>query len=211
MLKAMKSYWAFTNGVYKLVMLVLVPILLVLVSLCLLEKDAGSGLERFFVLYAVDTISDFFFMGGFYKKSNSSLEFLQSSSKYPRVIKEVTMIDIVRRILVYQIPYVVTLLWSIGNPEAMEWCRTLAGLPWLEILIAQLVVLVARHYVMWNQVYLCTAVGFTILCVILLFTLLFDVIQPVITNVILIVFIIAVAIGMVWYTNKKVRESYYDS
>lgn len=211
MLRALRSYWAFTNGVYKFVMLILIPILLVLVNLWLLERDAGNGMEIFFVLYAVDTMSDFFFMGGFYRKSNSFLEFLQSSSRFPEVIRKITMIDIVRRILVYQIPYVVILFWSIGNLEAMEWCRTLACLPWVETLVAQLAVLAARHFMVWNYAYLCTAVGFVIITVLLLFILILGAVQPVISNIIWMIIVIAAAIGTVWYTDKKVRESYYDS
>lgn len=210
MLKAMKSYWAFTSDIYKLVMFVVVPILLIPVNLYLLEKDIGNGFEFFFVLYAVDTLSDFFFMGGFYKKSNSSLEFLQSSSRFVQMSREITIVDIVRRILFFQIPYVVILLWSIGNPEAMEWCRGCAFLPWLEILIAQWAVLVTRRYVEFNQATLCVSSGYFILVVCCIMGFIFCEIQPVITVIVLIVLILITSIINVWYTGKKVRESYYD-
>lgn len=214
MLKALKSYWAFTNDLYKLVMLVLTPILLVIINIYLYVNDVGSGLECFIILYAVDTLSDLFFMNGLYKKSNDSLEFLQSSSKFQKMMREIVIVDIVRRVLIYQIPYFVFLGCSIGNPEALEWCRAMAVLPWLEVLIAQLVTLVARHYVAWNQVYVCTAIGYILLMVMMIFSFFAEYIAGDIlevgVNAVLMVLVLIASIGTVWYTDKKVRESYYD-
>lgn len=214
MLKALKSYWAFTHDLYKLVMLVLTPILLVIINIYLYANDVGSGLECFLILYGVDTISDLFFMNGLYKKSNDSLEFLQSSSKFQEMMREIVIVDIVRRVLIYHIPYFVILGCSIGNPEAMEWCRIMAVLPWLEVLTAQVVILVARHYVAWNQVYACVAIGYIIMLVLMIFIMLVNGIKGAISevgmNAVLMVLVLIASIGTVWYTDKKVRESYYD-
>lgn len=195
-------------------MLMLTPIILVLVSVYLYVNDMGNGLEIFLALYAIDTVSDIYFMNGFYKKSNDSLEFLQSSPRFQKMIREITIVDIVRRIVVYQIPYFVILVCSIGNSEAMEWCKVMSALPWIEVLVAQLVVVVARHFVVWNHVYACTSIGAVIMMVIMIFNLLaVDMgsgTPEIGANVVLIVCVLLTSIGTVCYTDKKIRESYYD-
>lgn len=209
MLKAMKSYWAFTNGLYKLVMLLVVPVVLIVSNVLLSAQEYGNGLSSLTILYVIDTMSDIFFMGGMYSKNNSSLEFLQSSPKFARVLREITIVDMVRRIFIYQIPFVVTLLCSIGDSEKLLWCEMDAFWPWLEILVAQIVVLVARHYVMWNQVFACVLFGFGTASLSFLMLKL-STISPVVINVVLVLFILITAIITIWYTDKKVRESYYD-
>ena len=209
MLKALKSYWAFTSGGYKLVMLVVVPIMFVVLNVFLSAQEYGDGLSSLMLLYVIDTMSDIFFMGGMYRKGNSSLEFLQSSAKFSRVIRDITIVDIIRRIFIYQIPFVVTLICSIGNAEKLAWCAMDAFWPWLEILVAQVVVLIARHFVMWNQVYACVLFGFGTLSLSFLMLKL-STLSPVVINVVLVVFILIIATATIWYSDKKVRESYYD-
>ncbi|MBQ8518950.1 MAG: hypothetical protein IJ455_05015 [Agathobacter sp.] len=211
MLKAWRSYWAFTNDLYKLMMLVVVPVALIATNIYLVARGHGDGLLTLFALYFIDTVSDLFFMNGFYRKSNSSLEFLQSSPKFARFVKEITIIDIVRRVLVYQIPFVVELIGAADSAEKLQWCKGNAFWPWLAILIAQLVVFVARHFVVWSQMYACIVAGYMVLMFCFLLIIIVGSGSPVITNLVLIVLILVMSMVTVWYTNKKVRESYYDS
>lgn len=210
MLKAVKSYWAFTNDLYKLVMLLVLPIVLIVVNMYLVRKGHGDGLMTLYVLFFVDTMSDFFFMNGFYRKNNSALEFLQSSTKFSRVVKEITIVDIIRRLLIYQIPIVIELIAAVGSQEKLEWCKNNAFWPWLASLIAQLVLLVTRHFVMWNHIYACTSIGYAVLLLSFLFISIVCSAWPVVTNVVLIVLILITSIATIRYTDKKVRESYYD-
>lgn len=210
MLKALKSYWAFTNGAYKLMMLVVVPVILVAGYMLSIDEYAGNSLVLLIVLFFVDTASDFFFMNGFYRKGNNSLEFLQSSSRFPKLMKEVSGVDIVRRVLVYQIPFVLELIYASGSDERLQWCRFNAFWPWLAILMAQLVVFVARHFLVWHQVYLCTVIGYVVFMIgFLMISILGDG-TPVITNAFLMTIIIILGGITIGYTEKKAKESYYD-
>ena len=50
MLRALKSYWAFTNGIYKLVMLGLVPLVLIVGQIMINKDDIGGSLFFLFAL-----------------------------------------------------------------------------------------------------------------------------------------------------------------
>lgn len=209
MLKAMKSYWAFTGGIYKVLMLLVVPILLILINLSMLQADVGSGVEIFFVLFYVDTFLDYFFMGGFYSKNNSSFEFLQTSNRFSKFAREVVSVDVVRRVLLYQIPYFVTLFWVIGNTGELEWWKTMSYVPWFLTLGAQLVILISRHYTTWNHVYVCASIGFLIIGSIMIIAL-FAEISHWMFSVMLMIGVLIAGWGTCLYTDKKVKESYYD-
>lgn len=214
MLRAIKSYWAFTNDLYKWVMLVFVPIILIVSNSVLSNVWAEADyvfLSSLLLLYVADTMSDIFFMGGFYHENNGALEFLQSTPRFQEFMREVGIIDIVRRVLIYQVPFVTALVCAWENEERMEWCIRYSYFPLLETLIAMLVVLVARHWVLWNQAYVCTVIGYV--AIIFSYWLL-DVISnepSVIVNGILVVCVLLAGVGTVWYTREKVRDSYYDA
>lgn len=209
MIRALKSYWAFTQGWYRLVMLVLVPGGLVLVNSPIL-RESSTLIYSYFLLYAIDTMSDMGFMNGFYGKHNSALEFLQSSPRFERVSRDIVIVDMIRRTLTYQIPFLTILLSAGGDEEILQWYASDSFMPWIEILTAQLVVLVARHFVAWNHVYACAAFGYGTMLFGFMFLIFVGSEQPVLTNGILIVLILVADVVTVWYTLKKVRESYYD-
>lgn len=213
MLKALKSYWAFTNHKYKIVMLVLVPILLVVINVNVYRYEIGIGFAGFIILYWIDMISDDHFMGGFYKKGNKNLGFMQSAPGFRKMIRKVATVDAIRRVLLYQIPYI-TLLWcSMGNAEAMEFCRLISFTPLLEALIAQMTVLIKREYTTAEEGNLSVSGGYIcFLVIVFLIEWIGDMAGgnfiPV--NVVLIVLILVAIIGTGWYTDKKMGESYYD-
>lgn len=216
MLKVIKSYWAFTNNLYKWVMLVVVPVLLVALNSVLFNVwVAGESgdflLVSLFVLFFIDAVSDVFFMGGFYRKNNGALEFLQSAPRFEGFMRDVVMVDMVRRILTYQLPFVTSLICALENEGRLEWCSRHSFLPLLETFIAMLVVLVARHFAIINQVYICAMIGYTVILFSLLFLIMACAEAPFVVNGILVMCILLAGVGTVWYTCKKVRESYYDS
>lgn len=213
MLKALKSYWAFTNHKYKLIMLVLLPLLLVVISINVYQLEVELGFASFIILYWIDVISDDHFMGGFYQKGNKDLGFMQSAPRFRKMMREVAVVDAIRRVVLYQIPYI-TLLWcSMGNAEAMDACRLISFIPWLEALIAQITVLLKREHVTGEQSSLSVGGGYVCFMVIVfLIEWIGDMAGgnfiPV--NVVLMVLILVEIIGTGWYTDKKMGESYYD-
>ena len=131
MLKALKSYWAFTNHRYKFVMLVLVPILLVAININVYRYEIGIGFESFLFLYWIDRIAHNHFMNGFYPKGNRVLGFMQSSPKFKRTMREVVVVDAVIRVMFYHIPYITLLMCAQGDAEALEFCSEIwAKLSW---------------------------------------------------------------------------------
>ena len=209
MVKALKSYWAFTGSLYKLVMLVIIPVLFIVLNIIKASEEYGNGLLSVMILYIADTMFDIFFLSGIYRKSNSALEFLQSSPRFADVMREITIVDMVRRILLYHIPLVVTWICSIGNTEKLAWCMMDAFVTWLAIWIAQIVIFAARHFVLWNQVYACAMFGYATWAMIFIAIKTSD-ISHTIVNVISVTLILITGIATVWYTDKKVKESYYD-
>ena len=214
MLRALKSYWAFANSLYKLVVLVLIPVVFVVINIYVYQDDVGSGIESFLALYAVDTLSDIFFMRGFYRKGNDALKFMQGSPRFRKTMGEIVIIDTIRRIVLYQIPYITLLCCARESIEDMAWLKEMAVMPWVLILSAQCSVLVARHFVVWNHVYACTALGYMIMVTILLFVIsIVEIPNEAFMKGVWILFIaltLIIASGTVWYTDKRMKESYYD-
>lgn len=215
MLRAIKSYWAFTSRIYKLIMLVLVPLVWMLLNSFFLTQgtveETGSVLNgSIILLFVIDTMSDYFLLGGFYRKNNSALEFLQTSTKFSRVIREICIVDMFRRWICYQIPFVTALINVWGNEEKTEWCALFSYLPWAATLVAMLVVVVERHFVVCNQVYLCVVIGYAVLMILMLLFGASSIEHAVVINGIFIGLILFAGVGMICYTDRKVRDSYYD-
>lgn len=209
MLRALKSYWAFTNGIYKQVMLGLVPLVLIVGHIMINKDDIGGSLFFLFALFVIDTESDFFFMNGVYHKELGFPNFVQTSSKYMRFIRAVTVVDIVRRLLVYQIPFVMEFIYAIGDEERMQWCHLNAFWPWLAAFVAQCVVFVARHLLEWIKVHLAMTIGFVVMMILFVVVRELFAGNVMLNGFFLIVFLM-ISMVTVWYTEKKGKERYYD-
>ena len=209
MLRALKSYWAFTNGIYKLVMLGIVPLALIVGFVLSASEGAGNSLFFMFALFVVDIGSDFFFMNGAYCKEQEFSNYIQSSSKYIALIKEVAGVDILRRVLMYQIPFVMELIFAVGDAGRMQWCKLNSFWPWLEILVAQCIVLATRHFIVWHKVYGAMVIGWIVMMI--LFVFFATVLEgSAVVNSVLIALIFVVSVVTIWYTEKKGKERYYD-
>jgi hypothetical protein len=209
MLRAIKSYLAFANSWYKLVMLVLVPILLVVVNVFVFPNKTEISITSIFYLYIFDVIFEEFFLRGFYRKHNPILFFMQASPRFCDVINEIVIIDFARRVVVYQMPVFVVLWRSIGDEAAMEWCRTVSFMSWIGVLLAQAFVFLMRHSELGGGIFASLFWG----------SISFTVIRYVIEEndgvamgaiYILVMLVLMIGIGTVWYTDKKMKENYYD-
>lgn len=204
-----KSYWAFTNIIYKAIMLILIPIVLILGCILSVNEMAGNSLYFIFALFVLDTESDFFFMNGAYQKGYGFSELMMSSSKYIRCLKQVTAVDIVRRLFVFQIPFVIEFLFAIGDEGRMIWCRQNAFWPWLAALMAQSVVLIARHFFEWIKIHFCMTMG--AIFMMLLFVIVNELsLESVALNGVLMVAFGVISLVTIWYTQKRGKEMYYD-
>lgn len=215
MKKTVKSYWAFSNTLYRLIMLFLVPVAYLLVSVCLPSANEGGEADPVWIimvlaLYFLDAQSDCWFMGGFYAKHNGALEFMQTSNQFQSFMSRVVSVDILRRTVYYLGLPLIGVCIGMSKGYDKEWYQMFSYLPVLEFFLAQLAVAIGRHFVMWNQAYAVVMLGFLIITITIPFGILVSFKNTFAIDVILLILAITMAVFTVWYTEKKVRESYYD-
>ena len=209
MLRAVKSYLAFANSRYKLCVLVILPVLLVVVNVNVLPNEARIGMDSLRWAFMFDVVSEIFFMRGLYSKNNSALGFMQCSSKFCETINKIVIIDFVRRAIVCQIPVLMVLWRSIGDEAAMECCRALSFMSWMVVLVTQIAVWVVRHSASGRGMLgSCILGGIVLLIIQSVVEMSGGVAAGVVFIPIVLVF--AVVVVTVWYTDKKMKESYYD-
>lgn len=213
MLRALKTYWAFTKLGYRLMVFILMPaVLLLLNGFCVYTEIPVmvSLLIGYSYLVPIDIITDYWFLGGFYAKNNSSLEYLQSSNRFREIIRDVVLVDILRRVLLYIGMYLLVMVMGLQDSEQMEWYAACSFLPLLCFVISQFGVLIGRHYVAWNQVYAVAAVAMVIEGISLTILMWLTSKNLWLVQGVLLVLAVAVSVMVVAYSKKKVRASYYD-
>lgn len=213
MLRAIKNYWAFTKLGYRLVVFVALPaVILLLGAFCIWTQIPimVAMLLGYIYMPVVDIMVDNWFLGGFYAKNNSSLEYLQSSNRFKTMIRDVVLVDTVRRFVLYVGAYIIVLVAGMNHPEQMEGYRVCSFLPIFCFVISQAGILVSRHFMTWNQAY---AVGaFAMIIEAISLVPMINLAEKYIWLVqgILVVLAIAIGVIVVAYSMKKVRDSYYD-
>lgn len=211
-----KNYWAFTGKAYKFVLWLVLPVLAIGTILWgyFSEKELVMVVPVtvcFLLFPIVDIISDFWFLPGFYTKGNSSLEFLQTTTKFQKMIRDVVIVDIVRRVVLYAGIYALMYaLFSNKDVSAQAFIQIYYYLPILNILVAQTAVFVARFFGSLQQVFGCSM--FSTIPNAIYVTVVKPLPQAVEQPIVIALACVAVVmIGVtVWFTQKKVRDSYYD-
>lgn len=213
MLRTIKNYWAFTKWGYRLVVFLVLPVVLLLINaFCLFTEipTMVSMLIGYIYVVPVDILTDNWFLCGFYGKNNSSLEYLQTSNRFKRMIRDVVLIDTIRRFILYVGLYLIVLVAGMNQPEQLEWYKVCSFLPMLCFVISQIGVLIARHFFAWNQVYAVGAFAMVAEGICLAPMLGFTENHFWLVQGILMVLAIAIGIIVMAYSLKKVRDSYYD-
>lgn len=86
MLKAWKSYWAFTRTGYKAAVFLMIPIVTFVITYVLAEIETEmfslALIIVFVTLWIAEPMIDHWFLGSLYGKNKGSLEFLQSSNRF---------------------------------------------------------------------------------------------------------------------------------
>lgn len=222
MLKAWKSYLAFTKTGYKAIVFLMIPLLTFVISFVFAEIDAEMFVLAlmivFVILWIAEPMMDHWFMGSLYGKYNGSLEFLQSSNRFSEFIKDIVVVDVFRRMFtyfgVYGIACLIGYCKGAGDEAAVNPYMALLFLPFLSVLVSQIEVFIGRHFDMLNYRYVVVMIGFVLEGIAL--TNLIKLFRyhgmtyAAVLNIGLFVLFVGVSIGTVVYTKKKVRESYYD-
>lgn len=211
-----KNYWVFTGKIYKVVLWLVLPVVAIATILWgyFSENEMVVVIPTVlcFILYPiVDILSDFWLLPGFYAKGNNSLEFLQSTTKFQKMMRDVQIIDILRRVIfnlgTYALLYV---LLSNKDVQSQAFIQIYFYEPVLNILVTQTAVFIARFFPSLQQVFGCSMFGTVpnAIYVTVVKPLPLETEQLFVTAfAVLAVVMIGVTI---WFTQKKVRDSYYD-
>lgn len=213
-MRAIKHYWVFTNWQYKLFTLLLMPVTVVGMTFwgyfsenkLILAIAIGCYL---FFLPLVDVMSDYWFLPGFYTKGNASLEFLQSTTKFKTMIKDVIMIDIIRRVVLYLGVFIIMKL-VCTEPSVQGVLDRFSCMPMAVLLFTQLAVFASRFLKGWNQVYACAMFTLSATAFLMSGTIHQSVFIRQGIVVLFAVLAVAMIVLTVWFSLKKVRDSYYD-
>jgi len=211
-----KKYWGFTNKGYKFLMWLVLPVLAVSLALWgyFSENEFAiviAAIISFLIFPIIDVISDYWLLPGLYAKGNSSLEFLQSTTKFQNMIRDVVIVDIVRRVALYIGTYAILYVVCFSKDiETQAFIQIYFYQPVLNILVTQTAVFIARFFRSLQQVFGCSMFS-TVPNAIYI-----SVVKPmpleVETPIVIALGVVAIVmIGVtIWFTQKKVRDSYYD-
>lgn len=104
MKRKIKSYFAFTTLSYRIIGIVLLPLLLLLLSMgMLLESYNGNNFYQQIILYnyvlTYEIIADYWVLGGCFSDKGRSLRYFKTSLKGVEVLGNVTFIDLIKKFL----------------------------------------------------------------------------------------------------------------
>lgn len=224
MKKAIKSFCAFTPLGYKVMMFFVLPVLVIFFNAFSLYVENEllifiSFMGAFLVLLFVDVLSDKWVLNGFYMKSNHALEFLQTSNEFENFVRRIVIVDMVRRILMYVIVFVVMLvlgMLTFGENVLFYDYLKYAYFPLLMYVIGQSMLWIGRHFNSLQSIWLVSCAANTVASFCMTVFSLFGArvnFGPLYWGGVygsLSILAIAISVITVWYSLKKVRDSYYD-
>ncbi len=215
MLKAIKNYTAFTSWKYRFGVFIVVPVLLILLASVGLMTDGEVPvlvlkMIIFMMFIMAEILSDHWFMSGFYGKHNSSLEYLQTSNRFSKIVKDVVIVDIVRRLITAVVLYDVVLMFGLSLGEPMEVYQAFAFLPLYSFVIVVITNFITRHFNTWQYVYSGSALAMLVASWGLTHMMEFTMKYMGVSLGILTVLAVLVTGVTIWYSLKKVKDSYYD-
>lgn len=95
-----KGYLVFTPFGYKIILFAVLPLVLLGLQLVISMIYQGTGLPLFGgTLVLVEILADNWFLGGIQDKNSEKMDYLKTSGKGMRIMKNVLITDVVRRFL----------------------------------------------------------------------------------------------------------------
>lgn len=95
-----KGYLAFTSFGYKMILFAVLPLVLLGLQFFISAVYHGTGLPLFAAaLVLVEILADSWFLGGIQDKNSEKIDYLRTSGKGMRIMKNVLITDAVRRFL----------------------------------------------------------------------------------------------------------------
>lgn len=214
MIKALRSYFVFAGWSYRIIILLIVPSILIGIDF-LLDKvmlEPGGLIQTVFMLmYGVllviaETMGEYWFLAGINSKKRKSMEYLKTSNGYLDCMKNILMVDTVRRMVTIGLVFFFMGNFDIKTAEGLtRWSEKMACMC-VVMGVAQTAVWIARHMVMINFVFLTAYLCGIAVLLLMLLTLQF----PLVCGVVSAVYVVGFSIFSIWYTLQKVKGGYYD-
>lgn len=211
-----KNYWVFTNWQYKLVMWLVFPLVTLGLNISGYFSDNVFLIVFpitmcFLIFPVIDVMSDYWLLPGFYARGNNSLEFLQSTTKFKSMIRDVVFIDIVRRALLYLVTFfVLYALFVNKDAQAQVFIEKYIYVPLVSIVVSQTAVFVSRFFRVLNQVFACAMLTMVANAVNISSASHSLIPLSMWIGLILVALAVAVIALTIGFSLKKVRDSYYD-
>lgn len=216
MKRAVKNYLVFTGWGYRICILLLLPLLFVGFHGLVFFVEDGMPLAFMLIVgyctyIMADVAGDYWFLPGFYKKNNSAVRFLQTSNRYKTLIRDVVVLDMLRRFLAYGLLYGVMYLMGMRKEAQKEWFILFSFMPLYCFVISQTAVFFIRHFNSWQHTISTSSLAAWL--IVPFFFLMEHGMEHGYTKIcfaVLGVLAVLVAVITILYSMKKVRDSYYD-
>lgn len=208
-MKAIKSYLCFTPFLYRVLVLVLVPVASCVLE-CRLMLDYMMPLYLFLMLLViVEVFTDYWTFGGICAKGFHGSEYMKSSTNGKNVLKTALFVDCIRKFLWLALLAGVNILYyylKTGEPVTADVMQVIIGM----IVSAYCAILIGNYIGRYVQNYM-ILILIAYLAGIIYFTLSFGMLMIPFP-----VWILGIAAGigltylLVWNVMKKMEGSYYD-
>ena len=217
-----KSYKIFAFPEYRLLFLIAYP-LCAIAGCAIVQMDLFSVLHRTFhfmiasgimasMIVIIEIIGDHFLFGGVYARFGNKMEFLKLSEKGKSLYKSAMIMDQIRRtVFVISVNLANAAIGIIGKGDLAGWLEISVLITYILITLVLCNVGIVICRFSQNPV-VNIAVGYLANIMLMLFMYVFSgsEVSLVVVNVVLAAGFVVSSIGSVWFSMKKMEESYHD-
>lgn len=217
-----KSYKIFAFPEYRLLFLIAYP-LCAIAGCAIVQMDLFSVLHRTFhfmvassimasMIVIIEIIGDHFLFGGVYARFGNKMEFLKLSEKGKSLYKSAMIMDQIRRtVFVISVNLANAAIGIIGKGDLAGWLEISVLITYILITLVLCNVGIVICRFSQNPV-VNIAVGYlaNIMLMLFMYVISGPEVSLVVVNVVLAAGFVVSSIGSVWFSMKKMEESYHD-
>lgn len=206
-----KSYLVFTSRLYRLVLFVGVPIVILLLQFLLREPDYFLvALLTILGLVSAEICLDYWAFGGIAVKGGTQLEYLKSSKRGVGVVGTALGVNMARQFLTGVLLFGVSAAITVCRGGMIE-----TGARWISIytdilLLGYVLITISLTAVRYFDGIAVNLVAVSICCLVLTGGLILIALSPYIMLAVLAVLAGVTSCLGVWLVVRRVKESYYD-
>ncbi|MFR4351258.1 MAG: hypothetical protein ACLT3H_06230 [Roseburia sp.] len=206
-----QSYLAFTTRLYRMLLFLAMPLLVIAVQLLIFRKgNLQSMITTVFLIASVEVLVDSLAFGGISSREVGGMEYLKSSAKGYRVLCTALAVNLARQLL----EEIALLLICQGIASAYRGAPLFVegemplflAVVLLGYFVTVLGVVIARFFT--NLAFRMCVMCLEIIPIIGIFTVLRQ--SYAVASALLVVLSAVAGAGGIWFTMKRGKESYYD-